>query len=377
MLFYRRPIQSDLPVYMQGMSSFDVRSLSSTYTPSNGNETMYEAQPGEWQTTGQTGGADNVFRAWSGGKGDADNLKLYVHGGGHSDSSNNGIHVYDLSGSAAPVGWTVQTGSQSALSAVTESTEFYSDGRPTAIHSYDGLWFDSNQNRLYRCGGSGFGPGGGGIDFCAYFDFDTNTWTTLANNSVLGTSLGSTLIGSPDGTKLLYLSSTNTPQFIDTSSGSLTGYGSTPWGSEEKNPVMLYDTLRAQYVCFDSFTSARALVFTVTWASNTWSSASNALSGANASDLNSGGAACLYDAARDLYWVFGNDAACSSGSIAYIYSVNPTTWAVTRYTLGTAITTNVANNGMYNRFVWLPLQRMVATVAEYNQAAQLIKIPLS
>lgn len=373
------PVTSEpvgMPVYMQGMAGWDVRSLSGAYTPSNGNEVMYDVVPTEWKTFEGVTSTPNVFRAWSGGKGDATNRRLFVHGGGHADSANNGLYVFDLSGDSAPVGWTLQTNSLSAVADIQASANTYDDGKPTSIHSYDGLVYEPTLDRFYRCGGSAHGPGGGGCSICAYYDFDTDAWVTLVENSVIGGTLSSSLIVSPDGTQLLYLSSTKQPQFINTSTGALTGHGTTPWNSEEKGPCTCYDSLRDRYLTIYLSTST-ILDFAVNWGAKTWSSNTRTLTGTHAGDIDADGACVFYDAARDLIWVFGNRTAADAGSIDFFYSIHPTTYAVTRFALNSGISMGSGSKGGYNRFVWFPEWRIVATVQLYDQPVHLIKIPAS
>jgi hypothetical protein len=87
-----------VPAFAQGMSDFQVRNMTGAYTPTNGKETMYSTLPAAWQQTGQPNGADMVFTAWCGGKGDVEGKRLFVHGGGHLDSSNNGLQRHECSG---------------------------------------------------------------------------------------------------------------------------------------------------------------------------------------------------------------------------------------------------------------------------------------
>lgn len=378
------PIPNDLPQYMQGMADFEVRALNGSFAPTNGKTSMFDAQPTEWKQTGQPNGADFVFSAWSGGGGgDPDGLRLFAHGGGHHDSSNNGMHVFDFAGNAKPTGWSVAPNSQSALAAAVEEQITYSDGKPTAVHSYDGGKYDKIRNRYYRVGGSVWGPNGGGIGAAFYYDFNAQSWTTLLNSpATMGSTLGSSMIISPDGNQLLYLSSTKVPQFIDVATGALTGFGDTPWGSESRNPCALYDSKRNRYVTFDNISPARAIVWTINWAAKTFTTSVNPFTGANAQDLASAGACCFYDVERDLYWNFCAGRDGDAGACSTIYSVNPTTWAVTRYPLSGTVSMPASGSGTdphkggYNRFVWFPQWRMIGTVHGFSLPVSLIKVPL-
>ena len=369
-----------LPRYMAGMTDFQVRNLP---TVSGGAATMFASLPSEWQRTGQPNGADMVFLAWSGGVGDTAGKRLFVHGGGHFDSSNNGLHIYDFNGDAAPIGWRVASNSLSALGAVTQSTNTYSDGKPAAIHSYNGMWYDPRLNRFYRFGGSGFGPGGGGIDAAFYYNFATSAWVPFLTNSSIATTLGSTMVGAPDGSQVLYLASTKSPIFVNTSSAAVTSFGSALSGSEESGFATAMDTSRSnvttgvcRYVSFYRDTSGpRAKVITVNWPAKTWTQVTQSLSGATAGELSAAGPCVVYDALRDSFWVFANSDETADGSISHIYEVGASSFAVTRTTLSSAIQCQVNNRGGYNRHVWFPDWRIIGTVHAHDQPMSLIKLP--
>lgn len=369
-----------LPQYMAGMNAFDVRHLTSV---SNGLVTMFSALPGEWQTTGQTAGADNVFYAWSGGAGDPKGKRLFVHGGGHYDSSNNGLYVFDFNGDGAPAGWSVAPNSLSARSAVVESANTYADGKPTSIHSYDGMWYDEKLNRFYRFGGSGFGPSGGGISAAFYYSFSSASWVPFVDSSSIATTLGSTLVGSPDGTQVLYLASTKSPLFVNTSTKAITASGSQLSGSEESGFATAMDTNRSnlitnvcRYVSFYKDSSgARAKLITVNWPAKTFTVSTQTLSGSSAADLSYSGACVLYDSQRDAFWVFANSGETGDGTITGIYEVNAATFAVTRHALNGTISSKVNNKGGYNRHVWFSDWRIIGTVHSHDKPVSLIKLP--
>lgn len=374
------PPPANLPQYMSGMSAFEVRDLN---TVSGGSTTMFAMLPSEWQQTGQPNGADNVFTAWSGGAADAAGLRLFVHGGGHGDSSNNGLYVYDFNGDSSPAGWKLAGNSLSSLSAVVPSTNTYSDGKPTAIHSYNGLWYDPNLNRFYRCGGSGFGPGGAGISACFYYSFTTASWVSFLTDSRVGATLGSSLVGSPDGSAILYLSSTGLPLFISTSNAAVTAYGSPMSGSEENGFATAMDTTRSnvrtgvcRYVSFYHDPSGpRAKLITVDWPGNTFTVTTQPLTGTYAAELNASGPCVVYDQTRDSFWVFANSNDTSDEAISYLYEVNAASFSVSRNTLSRPIQTSTSNRGGFNRHIWFQNWRIIGTVHAHNLPMSLIKLP--
>jgi hypothetical protein len=359
---------------MAGMSDLEVRDLTGSYAPSNGKVSMYSVLPAEWQVLGQPDGANMVFSAWSGGAGDPLGKRLLVHGGGHFDSSNNGLYVFDFSGETAPTGWSVAPNSLSARSAVTRCTETYADGKPTSIHTYNQLFYDTNRRRFYRFGGSPHCENGAGMPRCFYYDFQSTAWVTWITNANVAADLGASLIGSPDGTKLLYLAGMKTPFFVDVASGAVTVAGSTPFGTAEAGPCSAYDSRRGRWVVFLSRSGGpQALIVSVNWNTNSWSHTMAALTGTNAADLNASGPCVLYDAARDSFWVFASKGAPSSA--AYFYEVNAGSFSVTRHTLSKPIPTYSDTSGSYNRHVWFEPWRIVGSVHMHDRPVSLVKLP--
>jgi hypothetical protein len=205
----------------------------------------------------------------------------------------------------------------------------------------------------------------------------------LVNSSSISTTLGSTLVGAPDGSQILYLASTKDPVFINASSGAITAYGTALSGSEESGFATTIDTKRSnfttnvcRYVSFYKDTSgANAKVITVNWPAKTWSVVTQSLSGPNAGELSAPGSCALYDAARDSFWVFANENDVTDGQISYIYEVSASTFAVTRNSLNGSIPTVTGHRGGYNRHVWFPDWRVIGTAHLYDKPASLIKLP--
>ena len=114
-------VDGGVPQYARGLGDFEVRNLDGAYAPRNGARSVWDVLPEEWRVVGQPNGADGVFTAWSGGAGDAVGRRLIVHGGGHGDSSNNGIYVFDFSGDQVPAGWRIAANSLSSRADVISS----------------------------------------------------------------------------------------------------------------------------------------------------------------------------------------------------------------------------------------------------------------
>jgi hypothetical protein len=103
------------------------------------------------QDTPQQGnsGCAAVISAWNGGIGDTEKNLLIFFGGGHFDYYGNELYALDLN--------------QLSLRKITESSpitnlatcpESYTDGRPAARHTYNGLAYLASEHSLYLFGGA-------------------------------------------------------------------------------------------------------------------------------------------------------------------------------------------------------------------------------
>jgi hypothetical protein len=352
---------------------------------------MWDTLPAEWRQVGQPNGADGVFSTWSGGRGDPRNRRLFVHGGGHGDSSNNGLYVYDFSGDAAPQGWSVASNSLSPLAKVVSSDNVYLDNKPTSIHSYDQQWYDPSLDRFYRFSGSPH-AGGAGTSVAYYYDVSVGKWNCdptgqpFLDDPAIA-SLGSSLLGSPDGSRLLYLAATKVPRFVTVATGSVKPYGSPLSGSEESQFATAMDTARSdessgkcRYVALynNGTNGPRIKVINVDWAAQTWTVSTEALSGDSADDLNSQGACVFYDQVRDTFWALANRKATSTGAVSAIYEIDAMSFGVRKQpldSLSAPIAAKPGCTGGFNRCVWFADWRIVATVHEHDAPVSLIKLP--
>ena len=381
----------DLPRYMSGLSDFQVRNLDGDFGPRNRMRSLWDALPAEWRLLGQPHGADGIFTSWSGGRGDPGGRRLFVHGGGHGDSSNNGLYIYDFSGDEEPGGWSVAPNSLSPRALVASSSSVYSDSKPTSIHSYDQQWYDPNQRRFYRFSGSPH-TAGSGTRFAYFYDVANSRWNSDPDGQAFVddanlASLGSTLIGSPDGSCLLYLAATKVPRFVTVATGAVKPFGRPLSGSEESQFASAIDSARSdqnlgkcRYVALfnNGANGPRIKVVSVDWSAQTWSVSTEALTGDAAPDLNSQGACIFYDELRDSFWAFANRAATETGVVNAMYEIDAESFTVRKWPLDTSsavIKSKSGCKGGFNRHVWFPQWRIAATVHKHDAPVSLIKLP--
>lgn len=360
--------RSIVPEYIADMTDYEVRAMSGSYAPTNGMDTMAEVTTGGWETD-YSGvnfpDAAGVIIAWCGGfKAVSGTHKLRVHGGGHFDSANNGIYVFDFDGTTAPTGWSIEGQSGSPSNAVQNGT--YTDGKPTSIHSYDGLVYASHNDTLYRFGGYDFGAASNLISQAWKFSNASQTWTQLT--SYPGGGLIGSVIYDPVTQKIFVSDgqdngSSLNAYFFDCSDDT--------WSSPKamshtpgNDAVMAWDSSRGRALVYGS---SAAKLLTIDFAAETVSSASaSAPALANARSF-------FYDSYRDVYWAFGGS---GSSSWTTLWEINASTLATTAsHTLSASIPVVSQHQGSYGRFVFIPEWRVIGTVASNTTAAYLIKLP--
>jgi hypothetical protein len=363
------PAAAQIPSYISSMSDYQVRNLTGAFTPSNGKETMVSVTPSDMLNGTSISG---VIAAWSGGFKAATGTRLYLTGGGHNDSSNNGLYAFEFSGGAQPTGWIMQD--ISAFSAVANCSSTYSDGRPTSIHTYDGLVFASAQNALLRFGGAWACTNGGMTAAAFKYNLGTNAWSSIGSVNIPGAGPGGSTyqaIYDPNSGKVLITAaSIGNPmaQFYrvaaNTWSGaiSVTNLSTNGVGLDSS---LAFDTTRGNRVLICGENSA---LFTVNWSAesvsaSTWSS-----------PLSGVGVSCVYDPGRDVYWIWGGGA---NGSWRTIYEVNAATLASTPHTL-TGDTIQIERSdmvGSYGRFVFMPSYRAIGLTDTTVGAVSVIRLP--
>src|SRR6266849_1816501 len=137
----------------------------------------------------------NVLVAWSGAAYDSKRARVLFHGGGHVDYAGNEVYAFDVN----TFRWSRIWGPSPQIPAaeVSEGRDEYPDGNPAAVHSYDGLNYIPDLDKLWRGGGSLWSGSGGGTQATWMLDLATNRWQRMADSRVLGVS-GKNLLGEYD-----------------------------------------------------------------------------------------------------------------------------------------------------------------------------------
>jgi hypothetical protein len=385
------PTADAVPAWAAGLADYEVRSLTgATYGPTNGNETINSVVPSEWLSS-----SVGLVRPWCGGAADVAGKRLFVHGGGHGDSANNGVYVYDFNGADRPTGWTLAPNSLSAVADVSPSVTVYAaDGKPVAVHTYDCQFFANG--KLRRVGGCAYSSGNT-CDVGYAYDTVTEQWVggNPATPFVTGLTNGSysnTLLVSPDGSKVLWLRSAGAT-FIDVATGTKTNVsGPTIYGSYA-SATSAYDSDLDRYLTLGAKTSSNDTVFVgeqailtlVNWNTQTVSHSEITTSSHPLSNLasyintvDSKGASIVYDNVRKSFWVFGMEKHLTGATMStQLLEIDSTTFAVTAHTLSAGLPVSTPVRGSFNRHILLTFgqTRVICTAQSVSSPMQCFRIP--
>ena len=112
---------------------------------------------------------------------------IILFGGGHGDYAGNEVYSYGPINSESP-GFKRLT--DPTVPGV-ENTARDGSGNPVSRHTYDTLAYDAAANRMLCLGAPGYFSLGNAYNACDAFDFDTNTWSALADLTTGGGGTGS------------------------------------------------------------------------------------------------------------------------------------------------------------------------------------------
>lgn len=357
---------SNIPAYVSDLSAYEVRALTGSYAPT-GEETMQDATPSEWLTS-DPGTLDlrGVIDAWGGGIGDPDGARVFVKGGGHNDSANNGLYIYDFNGTTKPTGWTVKF--QSAVSDVISTSKFYADGLPSALHAYDNLGYVDGE--VFVFGGYVYGNPSTTTPYS--YNIAAETVGSVSNLPQGATSRGFTVYD-PATNKLFFgsVGSLFSCAFFDVASRT---YGSDSVSSPPTSvdAVAALDTSRSRLVMLGS---GRNLLWTLDFSTDSLVSESTFSPSGSTSILSNSGLSAFYDADRDSFWIFGG----KDGSPGYsnLYEMDASSFAITAHSLtGDSFASLPSDHqGSYKRFVFFPEWRAIGFVIRHNVAPYIIRLP--
>lgn len=342
-----------MPAYIASMTPFQVRTLNGSYAPSNGTSTLRSVMPSMWA------GNDDIMRPWSGGAKSTTGTKMYVHGGGHGDSSNNGLYSFDFAGTSAPTGWAVENQGQTGVSG-DSGLSVGATGYPVSVHTYDGM-VDMGP-ALYRLQGSTY-PSGFLSQQIVRFDKASRTWTRLPNYP--GGQGGGMAVANPAGGKILYIERWVTYftygfYRVATNNWSAAKSVGSQWPSDG---TVAFNPANNTGLCISG---DAAFSITIDWSAETVSQTSRSLTSMGS------GVALIWDATAGRYWCFGG-----ASNNSTLYEINPATFAITSHALtgNSPLSPESGSRGHFGRWVFMESWRAIGSVSSRSSPAFVIRLP--
>lgn len=343
------------PAWRQGMQVGQWKAIGST------NISSVAPSPTPAGSTGPRSKVD----AWCSFAVDQRSNKVYsAAGGGHGDYAGNEVDLLDLSADAPT--WS-QLRAPSASGDVVSNVAYYSDGRPSARHTYYGVIVCEQNDELLMLGGNVYGATGILTDDVAAFDLTTGDWKadgTRPNMPAGSTALQAhpTVIDPATGDVYVLCNEmvNKWTRASNTWSTVVAQYGG-PYGFEA---MSAFDSTRNRVLIVGGLADVVRLY---TLSGNAMSTPT--LTGSGASISTQDGAAMVYVPALDKYLVR------LGGSGGTIYQVDAATFDVSTFTTsdGGSVPA-VTDSGPYNKFLYLPLLKGCVYVPSYSGNVWFVRV---
>lgn len=343
-----------LPAWRQGQAVGEWREISGT--------ALSSVAPTP-TPAGNTGPSSKVD-AWCSFALDTRSNKLYsAAGGGHNDYAGNEVDVLDLSQDSPA--WS-ELRAPTAAGSVVSNSAYYSDGRPSARHTYYGVVICEQNDELMIFGGNVYGATGVLTDDVAVFDLLSGDWK--ADGTRPNMPAGSTYLqGHPTAldpaTGDVYVLSNEMVNRWTRSSNSwserVPQYGG-PYGFEA---MSAFDSNRNRILVVGGLADATKL-YTLSGDAMSTPTLTGSASSINTQD----GAGMVYVPAIDKYLVR------LGGSGGTVYQVDAASWDVSTFATSGGASVPAATNGPYNRFLYVPDLGGCVYVPSYSGDAWFLRV---
>lgn len=357
------------PGYIAALAPYTVVRLDGNLAPANGKISMRDITPSEWLNNdpGNTG-LRAVIIAWNGGAKGVGS-KLFVHGGGHTDSANNGLYIFDFSGTDLPKGWTTPL-EISPISAVRANSATYSDGFPTAVHTYDGLVYASHNQTIYRFGGSQYNSGFM-TDTAFKWSEQTQEWSRLPNYP--SNSGGAKTVYDPvSGNIFVTMNDSLEGRFFRTDTETWSSAVSYGGNGFPFNSMAAWDPSRSRGIVVGD---GEKSVIDIDFSAETVDVTSFSPDG-DTGIFGRSGVSAVYDSDIDVYWIFGGDTSSPGWSNLYQMNADGPPWNVKSISLsGASIERSSGMYGSWGRYVFMRGWRALGVIASETSPAYVIRLP--
>lgn len=353
-----------VPIYGNTVPAWAKLSVGAWYEVPNTNLSSVPPSP----VPGGASGAASKIIAWTSFVADAAFSRVYsVANGGHQDYQGNEVDEFDYWREVPTV---VERMVSTPGASYLDCTNYYSDGRPTARHTYYGAQLDEFDDRIMLFTGAGSCSSGAAIDSISSYNISANTYNGTGTHPNLSSlflaptitftadpQTGNVYIVSENGTAKWTRSTNTFATMSPTGTVCPDGYGS----------MAAFDTKRGRAFFLGGRSSVR---HHYTPATNVFVQVT--LSGASASDVSGAVAyGMTYVEALDMYIVRG----LSSG--ATIYQIDASTFAVTTFSVSGGASIPITQNGPYNKFLYLPELGGAIYSPDYSGNAWFLKTDLT
>lgn len=309
---------------------------------------------------GSTGPESKVI-AWTSFVVDTRNSKVYsLANGGHNDYAGNEVDVLDLE--ASPPAWTRVLGPTSAAQVSSNCQSYYSDGRPSARHTYYGVTFSELNDRFMLFGGVPWCFNGGFHAAVSSFNIASRTWSPSGSHPNMPNSLtqGVAAVTAIPATGDVYVVRDFTIGKWTRGSNRivmLSPTGAVPFGD---STMSAYDSARGRILYAGGLERDRHLYDV---ANNSFTTVT--LSGTITLQDE---AAMVYVPALDRFLVR------LAGSGGTVYMIHPSTFAVSTFATTGGGGIPSTRNGPYNKFLYVPRLGGIVYVPAYDSNAWFLRV---
>jgi hypothetical protein len=361
---------TDAPAYISDLAPYQTATMSGALAPTNGIDTVRDVMPTTWQD-------DYGIDAFSGGGKSMTGTRLILHGGGHSDSANNGVYAFEFAGTTRPTGF--------QMIAAPNGAPHTNGGNPVSVHTYDGLVHAEN-GFLYRVMGASF-PTGSATTVAAKNNLSTGAWTALPKfPGSIATVY--TMCGAYDAVSGKFFCANpgiDQVAFFRTEADGQ-GHAADSWssmknvGRDASKWTVAYDTTRRRGVGLGGIageSSTNRTIYTINWDAETVSTQNFSI------NLPLSEYMLFYDAGRDSFWALGGRSASNWSTIYEIPAGQApnTTWTFTATPLNpnpVVAAGSPHDAGTYGRFVFLNFsstERAIGSLVGTENPAFVVKLP--
>jgi hypothetical protein len=328
--------------------------------PNSRLQTVCAATNGFSQVSGASG-CYGIF-AWSGGAFDSKRNRLIVTGGGHNDYYGNELYALNLGD------LTMTRLNNPGLPLASGCSESVANGtQPNSRHTYDGIEYMPNVDRLFVFGGSlACGSGNFGRDTWT-FDFATMQWQNMRPSGPIPRAVPGTMTAYDPNTGRVYLHDLAHLYSYDFATNTFTQH-STAAVNIGYHMMATIDPKRKLFVIVGYDTSSgggRVHTYNIGSGAatlSTWSTTGGSgIVGQTYPGLE-------YDPVRDRV------VAWNGGNTVYSLNLDTRAWTTTTMT-GAPSAPSQAGDGTHGRWRYSPASDVFVLVNEYNQNAYTFRMP--